>query len=116
MYRGANGLLLQSVTNAPRVEYDGATIGTNYTLQSQDWSASQRVFTESSAQSNVTFAPDGTLTLYLPELGGADVEVFILLRSAVIAPETLAAMRLQEQSGFARQVLGDLAEDIWNDI
>jgi len=61
-------------------------------------------------------APDGALTLYLPEFGGADVEVIVLPRGAAIAPETLAAMRLQEQSGFARRVLADPAEDVWNDV
>lgn len=61
-------------------------------------------------------APDGALTLYLPEFGGAYVEVIVLPRGAAIVPETLAAMRLQEQSGFARRVLADPAEDVWNDV
>lgn len=61
-------------------------------------------------------APDGALTLSVPEFSGADVEVIILPRTARIPPETLAEMRLQEQSGFSRQVLADPAEDIWNDL
>ena len=61
-------------------------------------------------------APDGALTLYLPEFCGADVEIIVLPRGATIAPETLAAMRVQEQSGFARQALADPAEDVWNDL
>lgn len=61
-------------------------------------------------------APDGALTLYLPELGGADVEILIVPRAALMPPETYAAMWLQEQSGFARQVLADPAEDVWNDV
>ena len=61
-------------------------------------------------------APDGALTLYLPEFGGTDVEILVLPCGAVITPETFAAMRLQERSGFARQVLADPAEDVWNDL
>ena len=60
--------------------------------------------------------PDGALTLYLPEFGGADVEIIILPRNAATPPEMFAAMRLQEQSGFARRVLADPAEDVWNDL
>jgi hypothetical protein len=60
--------------------------------------------------------PDGALTLYLPEFGGADVEIIILPRNAAAPPEMFAAMRLQEQSGFARRVLADPAEDVWNDL
>lgn len=61
-------------------------------------------------------APDGALTLYLPEFGGVDVEIIVFPRVAAIAPETVAAMRSQEQSGFARRVLADPAEDVWNDV
>ena len=61
-------------------------------------------------------SPDGALTLYLPEFGGADVEIIVLPTGAAMAPETRAAMRLQEQSGFAQQVLADPAEDVWNDL
>jgi hypothetical protein len=61
-------------------------------------------------------APDGTLTLYLPEFGGVDVEIIVLPRGAAIAPETVTAMRLQGQSGFVRRVLADPAEAVWNDV
>jgi len=61
-------------------------------------------------------APDGALILYLPEFGGTDVEIIVLPRSAAISSETRAEMRLQEQSGFARRVLADPAEDVWNDL
>ncbi len=61
-------------------------------------------------------APDGTLTLYLPEFSGADVEIIVLLRGTTLTSATQAAMRLQEQSGFVRQVLAAPAEDVWNDL
>jgi hypothetical protein len=57
-------------------------------------------------------APDGALTLYLPEFGGVDVEIIVWPRE----PETPTAMRQPEQSGFARRVLADPAEDVWNDL
>ena len=61
-------------------------------------------------------ASDGALTLSVPEFSGAEVEIIIFPRTAPMPPETFAEMRLQEQSGFARQVLADPAEDIWNDL
>jgi hypothetical protein len=61
-------------------------------------------------------APDGALALYLPEFGGMDVEIVVFPRGAAIASETLAAVRLQGQTGFARRVLADPAEDVWNDL
>ena len=63
---------------------------------------------------HVTF--DGALTLYLPEFSGVDVEIIVLPRDAVIATESRAAMQLQELSGFARHVLSEPAEDVWNDL
>lgn len=61
-------------------------------------------------------APDGMLTLYLPECSGVDVEIIVLPRNAAMASEAHEAMRMQEQSGFAQQVLAAPAEDVWNDL
>ena len=61
-------------------------------------------------------APDGTLTLYLPEFSGMDVEIIVVPCSAAMASETHEAMRLHEQSSFAWHVLASPAEDIWNDL
>jgi hypothetical protein len=61
-------------------------------------------------------APDGTLALYLPEFSGVDVEIIVFRRAAALTVESRSAMQLQEQSGFARQVLAEPAEDVWNDL
>ncbi len=70
MYMGPAGLLVQSVTNTPRVEYDasGNCLGllmeaarTNLCLQAQDL-ATTWVNTASTDTANATTAPDGTST------------------------------------------------------
>jgi hypothetical protein len=70
MYRAANGLLVPSVTNTPRIEYDasGNLLGllvegarTNLCLQSQDI-ATTWTNNRSSESTNSTTAPDGTAT------------------------------------------------------
>ncbi|NBW19430.1 MAG: hypothetical protein EBR82_66795, partial [Caulobacteraceae bacterium] len=75
MYRGANGLLVQAVTNTPRIEYDagGSCLGllmeasrTNLALQSQDLSTSHSLAAllafGSGSTVNAIAAPDGTTT------------------------------------------------------
>ena len=61
-------------------------------------------------------ACDGSLTLYLPEFSGADVEIIVLQHDTVISSESHTVMQLQEQSGFALKVLSQPAEDVWNDL
>ena len=61
-------------------------------------------------------ALNGTLTLYLPEFSGMDVEIVVVPCNTAMATETYEAMRLHEQSSFARHVLASPAEDIWNDL
>jgi len=70
MYRGANGLLVQAVTNTPRIEYDagGSCLGllmeasrTNLALQSQDLATTWTV-SGATASANSVAAPDGTTT------------------------------------------------------
>ena len=62
MYQGASGLLLQSVTNTPRVEYAVTTIGTNNCQQSQTFDNAIWTKTLCSVTANSAAAPDGTLT------------------------------------------------------
>lgn len=70
MYMGPGGLLVQSVTNTPRIEYDanGNCLGllmeaarTNLCLQSQTLGTTWTTL-QASISSNVTTAPDGTST------------------------------------------------------
>jgi hypothetical protein len=60
--------------------------------------------------------PDGELKLYLPELSDEIVEIIVLPRNTNIEPENIEAMRLQEKTGFASEVLANPAEDVWNDL
>ncbi len=47
---------------------------------------------------------------------GARVRVIVLEASDEALDEVTALASLQEGSGFARQVLANSAEDVWNDI
>jgi hypothetical protein len=58
----------------------------------------------------------GLLTLRIPEMRGMEVEAIILPRLRDVPPDALERARLQSQTGFATQVLGDPAEDVWNDL
>jgi hypothetical protein len=71
MYRGPSGLLVQSVTNTPRIEYDanGSVLGllmeaarTNLCLQSQDLTTTWADVNTVVITANSTTAPDGTST------------------------------------------------------
>lgn len=71
MFMGPAGLLVQAVTNVPRIEYDagGNCLGllmeasrTNLWLRSQEWSDAQWVKLRSSVSANTIAAPDGTTT------------------------------------------------------
>jgi len=70
MYRASSGLLVQAVTNTPRIEYDagGSCLGllmeasrTNLALQSQDLATTWTV-SGATASVNSVAAPDGTTT------------------------------------------------------
>jgi hypothetical protein len=56
----------------------------------------------------------------IPESYGEKVEVIILpgnnRESETIHNNSIEMMRLQEKSGFVETVLGDEAEDVWNEI
>ncbi|MCX6079903.1 MAG: hypothetical protein NTW32_10255 [Chloroflexi bacterium] len=59
---------------------------------------------------------DGKLVLYLPEFSGMDVDIIVLPRDATLVTETRAFMQVEELSGFAKKVLSEQAEDVWNDL
>lgn len=63
-----------------------------------------------------TVSLDGLLTLRLPGLRGVEVEAIVVPVGSKVPSEALASARLQEQTGFAQQVLADPAEDIWNEL
>jgi hypothetical protein len=71
MFRGASGLLVPSVTNAPRIEYSttGNVLGlltegarTNSELDSADLTTANWTKQQSTIGANVIAAPDGTIT------------------------------------------------------
>ena len=63
-----------------------------------------------------TVSLDGLLTLQLLELRGVEVDLIIVPRGVPIPAEAMVSARLQEQTGFAQQVLADPAEDVWNEL
>lgn len=57
----------------------------------------------------------------IPESYGEEVEVIILPGntqegSEISRNKSVEMMRLQEKGGFVQTVLGDEAEDVWNEI
>ena len=62
MYVGADGLLKQSVTNTPRIEYASTTIGTNLVTQSQNIDNASWTKTACVVTANTDIAPDATTT------------------------------------------------------
>lgn len=62
----------------------------------------------------------------LPESFGEEVEVLILplkkgdkqepVVDNIVSPETMAIIRLTEETGFVLDVIGSTAEDCWNDL
>lgn len=58
----------------------------------------------------------GRVALQISRPVGAQVRVIVLEESDPVLDEAMALARWQEQSGFARQVLADPAEDVWNDL
>jgi len=64
----------------------------------------------------VTVSEGGRVALRVPQPVGTRVRVIVLDESDAVPDEAMALARGQEQSGFARQVLADPAEDVWNDL
>ncbi|MCB1769757.1 MAG: hypothetical protein KDJ31_08695 [Candidatus Competibacteraceae bacterium] len=65
-------------------------------------------------QQIVTVRKDGQVTLRVPWPAETRVRVIVLEESGTEQDEAIALACWQEQSGFARQVLADPAEDVWN--
>lgn len=65
----------------------------------------------------LTVGQEGEVSLQVPRSPGTSIRVIVL---DVEDPESLAIARamarLQEQTGFVRDVLANPAEDIWNDL
>lgn len=64
----------------------------------------------------MTVGEDGRVALHVSRPAGVRVRVIVLEESDAALDEAMALARWQEQSGFARQVLADPAEDVWNDL
>ncbi|MEY3288394.1 MAG: hypothetical protein RLZZ419_636 [Pseudomonadota bacterium] len=60
----------------------------------------------------------GYIHLQLEKLAGAKVRIIIQDIDSISATpvESFALARMQEQTGFAKHVLGSPAEDVWNDL
>lgn len=110
MYVGPTGLLVQSVTNTPRIEYDPVTLvkrgllmeatRTNLTLQSQNFATSWTTGS-SSISTNLIAAPDGTTT--------ADKLVSSSGSAAMFVGQafTLSATTVYNFSVFAKYISGE---------
>ncbi len=57
-------------------------------------------------------------SVFVPEEFGENVEILVLPidKTAKIESDSKQLMNLQEQSGFAKTVLADSQEDVWNDL
>ncbi len=57
-------------------------------------------------------------SVFVPEEFGENVEILVLPinKIANIENNSKQLMNLQEQSGFAKTVLADNQEDVWNDL
>lgn len=64
----------------------------------------------------LTVGEGGSVAFHVARPVGARVRVIVLEASDEALDEVTALARLQEGSGFARQVLANPAEDVWNDI
>lgn len=64
----------------------------------------------------MTVGEGGRVALHVSRPAGVRVRVIVLEESDAALDEAMALARWQEQSGFARQVLADPAEDVWNDL
>jgi hypothetical protein len=67
-------------------------------------------------EQTVTVGVGGRVVLQVSRPVGARVRVIVLEESDEALDESMALARLQEGSGFARQVLANPAEDVWNNL
>ena len=61
-------------------------------------------------------AKDGYLHVRAPQGMGNRFEVIVIPIEGEIKEESVNSMRLQEESGFAKNVLASAEEDVWNEI
>lgn len=59
---------------------------------------------------------DGYLHIKIPPEMGQNIELIILPLADSRKKESVEYMRMQEESGFARNVLASEKEDVWNDV
>ncbi|MCK4828899.1 hypothetical protein KA005_74940 [bacterium] len=59
---------------------------------------------------------EGRIIIDVPEYSGNKVEVIILKKDELNFDTELALTKLQEATGFARNVLNDPKEDVWNEL
>lgn len=58
----------------------------------------------------------GKVLIDIPDSFGEEVEVIILPLRERETSFSYQMMKYQEETGFAKKVLGDEKEDVWNDI
>jgi len=58
----------------------------------------------------------GKVTVDIPEYFGEEVEVIILTITGKERSFSYHMMKYQEETGFAKEVLGSEKEDVWNDV
>jgi hypothetical protein len=67
-----------------------------------------------------TVDDSGFIHLQLEKQAGAKVRIIIedidTRNQAEASAESIALAKMQEQTGFAKYVLGSAAEDVWNDL
>lgn len=67
-------------------------------------------------QQIVTVGEGGQVALRIAKPAGSRVRVWIVDDDEALPDDPLELARLQEQTGFARQVLANPAEEVWNDL
>jgi len=68
------------------------------------------------SEQTITVGEGGRVAFQVARPAGSRVRVIVLEESEELLAEAITLARLQETSGFARQVLADPAEDVWNDL
>jgi hypothetical protein len=59
---------------------------------------------------------NGKITIDIPEYLGKEVEVIILPMGEKDRDSSYFLMKYQEQTNFAKEVLGSEKEDVWNEV
>tara|TARA_Y100000590_G_C15161671_1_gene803804 strand:+ start:264 stop:479 length:216 start_codon:yes stop_codon:yes gene_type:complete len=67
-------------------------------------------------EQNLTVGEGGSVTFKVPRPVGTRIRVVVLEHSKNLKEETLTITKFQADTGFARNVLGNPSEDVWNEI